>query len=243
MPQSFAEQLRSIPMSPSLGQSLERAHRSARDQSHRFVTLEHLLLALTEDAEAGLILQAANVDLSRLGTDVSGYLGRLMEDMRAEPGIEPRPGGELLRVLKAAASAAQQSRRRQIDGAIVLAAIVGDGKSPAAGMLKALGMTFEEAIRALQRANTKARLQPSPKAAAPSRAKARDALSGDEASAGARAAPAPAPGSEPPPAAKSAEERLAAARARIQLRAAAAARPEASAKTPAAPAEGPAMPA
>ena len=99
MPQSFAEQLRSIPMSPSLGQSLERAHRSARDQSHRFVTLEHLLLALTEDAEAGLILRAANVDLARLGTDVSGYLGRLMEDMRAEPGWEPRPDGELLRVL------------------------------------------------------------------------------------------------------------------------------------------------
>ena len=62
-------------------------------------------------------------------------------------------------MLQAAASAAQQSRRRQIDGAIVLAAIVGDGKSPAAGMLKAHGMTFEEAIRALQRANTQARLK------------------------------------------------------------------------------------
>src|ERR1700680_4187829 len=167
MPQSFAEQLRSIPMSPNLGQSLERAHLSARDQSHRLVTLEHLLLALTEDAEAALILQSANVDLARLGTDVSGYLGRLMEDMRAEPGAEPRPDAELLRVLQAAASAAQQSRRKQIDGAIVLAAIVGDANSPAAGMLKALGMTFEEAIRALQRANTKARLHPPPKAAAP----------------------------------------------------------------------------
>ena len=68
-------------------------------------------------------------------------------------------------MLQAAASAAQQSRRKQIDGAIVLAAIVGDGKSPAAGLLKALGMTFEEAIRALQRANTKARLKPLAKAA------------------------------------------------------------------------------
>src|SRR5436190_272312 len=123
MPQSFADQLRSIPMSPNLGQSLERAHRCARDQSHRLVTLEHLLLALTEDAEAALVLQAA-------------------------------------------ASAAQQSRRKQIDGAIVLAAIVGDAKSPAAGLLKALGMTFEEAIRALQRANTKARLKPLAKASA-----------------------------------------------------------------------------
>src|SRR5256714_7803507 len=166
MPQSFADQLRSIPMSPNLGQSLERAHRCARDQSHRLVTLEHLLLAVTGDAEAALILRPANVALARLGTDVSGYLGRLLEDMRAEPGAEPRPDPELLRVLQAAASAAQQSRRKQIDGAIVLAAIVGDGKSPAAGQLKALGMTFEEAIRALQRANTKARLKPLAKAPA-----------------------------------------------------------------------------
>src|SRR5262245_9375074 len=144
MPQSFAEELRSIPMSSNLGQSLERAHRFAREQQHRLVTLEHLLLALTEDPEAGLILQSANIDLGRLGTDVSGYLGRLLEDMRANGAVEPRPDSELLRVLQAAASAAQQSKRRQIDGAIVLAAIVGDGKSPAAGLLKALGMTFEE---------------------------------------------------------------------------------------------------
>ncbi|HSR81438.1 MAG TPA: Clp protease N-terminal domain-containing protein [Hyphomicrobiaceae bacterium] len=248
MPQSFAEQLRSIPMSPSLGQSLERAHRSARDQSHRFVTLEHLLLALTEDAEAGLILQAANVDLARLGTDVSGYLGRLMEDMRAEPGWEPRPDGELLRVLQAAASAAQQSRRRQIDGAIVLAAVVGDGKSPAAGLLKALGMTFEEAIRALQRANTRARLKPlvKPSSASPAEASLPPAPVGGEPQNG-RELPVtqPAPASAQPPATQSADEILAAARARIQKRSLAGARAEGalSPEPPSAPFPSPTPPA
>src|SRR5215470_739088 len=233
MPQSFAEQLRSIPMSPSLGQSLERAHRCARDQSHRLVTLEHLLLALTEDAEAALILQSANVDLARLSTDVSGYLGRLLEDMRAEPGAEPRPDAELLRVLQAAASAAQQSRRKQIDGAIVLAAIVGDGKSPAAGLLKALGMTFEEAIRALQRANTKARLKPLAKASAsvgspPAAPSAASPASADHAAAPAdpgdgHELPITEPSTVPQSAAtQSADEILAAARARIQKRSAAA---------------------
>ncbi len=234
MPQTFAEQLRSIPMSPNLGQSLERAHRCARDQAHRLVTLEHLLLALTEDAEAALILQSANVDLARLGTDVSGYLGRLMEDMRAEPGMEPRPDAELLRVLQAAASAAQQSKRKQIDGAIVLAAIVGDGKSPAAGLLKALGMTFEEAIRALQRANTKARLKPLAKAASVSgEAPAMSAAGPAPDDAGpslAASLPDPSedvPVTEPastipqPLGAQSADEILAAARARIQKRSAA----------------------
>lgn len=160
MPQVLAEEFKTIPMSPNLGQSLERAHAAAREQSHRFVLLEHLLFALTEDPEASLILQSANVDPVGLGADVSRYLSGLGDDIRATDGGEARPDTELLRVLQAAASAAQQSKRRQIDGAIVLAAIVGDGKSPAAGLLKAHGMTFEEAIRALQRANTKARLRP-----------------------------------------------------------------------------------
>ena len=159
MPQPFADQFKSIPMSSTLGESLERAHGFARDQGHRAVTLEHLLLAFTEDTDASSVLQASNVDLVRLGTDVSGYLGRLLEDMRAENGAEPLTDPELLRVLHAAVQAAQQSRRRQIDGAIVLAAVVGDGKSPAAGLLKAHGLTFEEAIRALQKANAKANAQ------------------------------------------------------------------------------------
>lgn len=157
MPQAFAEQFRSIAMSPSLAQSLERAHGFAREQAHRAVLLEHLLLALTEDPDAAIVLKASNVDVVKLGTDVSGYLGRLLEDMRAEDGAEPRPDAELLRVMQAAGQAAQQSRRRQIDGAIVLAAVVGDGKSPAAGLLKAHGLTFEEAIRALQKASAQLR--------------------------------------------------------------------------------------
>jgi neural Wiskott-Aldrich syndrome protein len=156
MPQSLAEQLKSIQMSPKLGESLERAHQFAREQSHRAVLLEHLLLALTEDPDAAAVMQASSVDLLRLGTDVSGYLGRMLEDARVPAGVEPRPDGELLRVMQAAGQAAQQSRRRQIDGAIVLAAIVGDGKSPAAGLLKSHGLTFEEAIRALQKANATA---------------------------------------------------------------------------------------
>lgn len=173
MPQVLAEEFKTIPMSPNLGQSLERAHAAAREQSHRFVLLEHLLFALTEDPEASLILQSANVDPARLGADVSSYLGGLGVELRATDDGEARPDTELLRVLQAAASAAQQSKRRQIDGAIVLAAIVGDGKSPAAGLLKTHGMTFEEAIRALQRANTKARLKPIAKPqAAPSQAQA-----------------------------------------------------------------------
>src|SRR5262245_24771456 len=227
MPQVFADEFKSFPISAELGESLERAHRFAREQAHRLVTLEHLLLALTEDADATTMLAAASVDLGRLSADVSGYLGGLLEDMRGATQTELRPDADLMRVLRAATTAAQQSRRRQIDGAIVLAAMVGDAKSAAAGLLKALGLTFEGAIRALQRTHAQPRVKPAPATRAPGWAPgSTSARAGAVASLDHRAAATAemaAPQASPDvPLATSAEEFLAAARARIQQRAAAA---------------------
>src|SRR5215470_1461430 len=116
MPQAFADEFKSFPISGQLGESLERARRFAREQSHRLVTLEHLLLALTEDSEATVMLEAANIDLARLRADVSAYLGGLLEDMRAQGEATLAPDADLLRVLKAATTAAQQSRWRHRPG-------------------------------------------------------------------------------------------------------------------------------
>ena len=141
-----------IPMSPFLKATLVRAADYATAQMHRDVTLEHLLLALAEDPEASIVLKSSQVDIQRLMSDVSGYLGRI--DDRVEGSDPPAAAisGDLRRILEASAAAAGQGRRREINGAIVLAAIVGDAKSPAAHMLRSQGLTFEQAIRALQQA-------------------------------------------------------------------------------------------
>jgi hypothetical protein len=151
MAQSYAQALSAVPRSQGLAATFARAFEYARAQAHRSVTLEHLLLALAEDPDAVAVLQASQIDLGRLSGDVSGHLGRL-ED-RVEPGhpVAPAADPDLLRILDYAAAAARQSRRREINGAIVLAAIVGDGKSTSANILRAQGLTFEAAIRALQR--------------------------------------------------------------------------------------------
>lgn len=235
MPQDFAEQMRSVPMTSNLGESLDRAQSFARAQQHRAVLLEHLLLALTEDPEASTVLRTCNVDVDRLGTDASVYLGRLMEDMRADEGEEPSADQELIKVLQAAGQAAQQSKRRQIDGAIVLAAIVGDGKSPAAGLLESHGLTFDDAIRALQKAKAQARSRqfdsggpapsppaevelPPPRVEKPSLAASAEAVGVHSAGGG-----------------QSADEILAAARVRIQKRATTDAKKPAAASPPAQP--------
>lgn len=192
----IVDDLGRIPMSQHLAATLARAASYADAQQHPEVTLEHLLLALTEDQDAAGVLRSSNVDLARLAGDVATHIGQIQDrrDVNGPPQVLISP--DLKRILEAAAAAARQGRRGEINGAIVLAAIVGDGKSTAANLLRVQGLTFEQAIRALQRAaSTQA---PRPDAAPPQPQR-----------------PAAAPGST-----GSTEDILATARERVQSRSA-----------------------
>jgi hypothetical protein len=148
MTQPFADALTWVPKSRALGATLGRAHDLARAKSHAEVTLEHLLLALIEDPDASAVLLAANVDLLALNQSVAAYI-------EAQPGgvaEMPAAAAGLTAILEYAVAAARQSRRSEINGAIVLAAVVGEGKSEAARMLLAGGLTFAQAVQALKRA-------------------------------------------------------------------------------------------
>ena len=160
-----ADDLSRIAMSSNLSATVARGADYARQQGHFEVTLEHMLLALCEDPDAGLVLAASNIDLEQLRGEVANYLGG-REPIPQPQGGTPAVSADLRRILDAAAAAARGGRRREINGAIVLAAIVGDGKSPAAHLLRDQGLTFEGAIKALQRA---------PKTAPPSRPAATNA--------------------------------------------------------------------
>lgn len=153
MGSDIADQLAPIPMSPTLGQTLTRAAQYAQEQSHTEVALDHLLLALTEDEDARQVMASSGVEIAGLQTDVSQQIGRI--DARLQPSESPTVtiSEELRRVLNAAAVAARAGRRTMIDGAIVLAAIIGDAKTTAAGLLRAHGLTFDVAINVIRQAN------------------------------------------------------------------------------------------
>lgn len=154
MPVSFAEQFSGVEKSHGLAVSLERAFDYARQGEREQVALEHLLLALTEDKEAIAVLDACNVSIDRLRTDVAGYLGRLGGG--AAKDSEPVADAIMLRTIKHAEAAAKQSGRAKLTGAIVLAAIVGEGTSNAATLLQGQGLTFQGALAALQAASSAA---------------------------------------------------------------------------------------
>ncbi len=218
----IVDDLGRIPMSPYLTATLTRAADYATAQSHREVTLEHLLLALAEDPEATIVLKSSNIDLPRLTAEVSDYLGR--SDDRIDPASTQTIAisADLRRILEAAAAAAKQGRRREINGAIVLAAIVGDGRSTAAHLLRVQGLTFEEAIRALQRATPAPQpQQPAPPQQAPTPAPAPRREPEFEPEPELEADPVTELGAPPPPdltRPASTEEILASARERLQSR-------------------------
>ncbi len=85
------------------------------------------------------MLRSSNVDLARLAGEVSTHIGQI--EVRRDPNGSGQVliSSDLKRILEAAAAAARQGRRPEINGAIVLAAIVGDGKSTAAHLLRVQG--------------------------------------------------------------------------------------------------------
>lgn len=139
-----------IPMSPILAATLSRAYDVAAGAGAPEVSLEHVLLALCDDVEAVAVLDASRVAIDQLYSEVVGYLNQTHVPNQGD-GV-PKASADVSRIIEAAAAAARGGRRRDITGAIVLAAIVGDGRSVAAQILQALGLTFDEAIKALQRA-------------------------------------------------------------------------------------------
>jgi len=52
--------------SKDLELTIGQCYKSAREQRHEFMTVEHLLLALLDNASATTVLRACNVDLERL---------------------------------------------------------------------------------------------------------------------------------------------------------------------------------
>ena len=140
-----------VKTSPNLTLSLSRATDHARELHQPIVTIEHLLLALTEDPDATGSLEACGVDLARLKTDIASFVSKTAATADTSQFVdEPRQSPQLRGMIDQAAEAAREARRQEINSFIVLAAIVGQEKSDAAAILQSHGFTFNEAIAALK---------------------------------------------------------------------------------------------
>jgi ATP-dependent Clp protease ATP-binding subunit ClpA len=112
-------------LSPTLEQTLRRAFAHATELRHEHVTLEHLLLALTEDQDAVVLMRAHKINVDRMRRELAD--GMLPGDGSSvgSDGSGARPTAGFTRLLQTAALRAQ-ARRRDATGGDVAEPIFAD---------------------------------------------------------------------------------------------------------------------
>ncbi len=110
-------------LSRNLEKSLRRALALANAKQHEYATLEHLLMALTEDPDAMAVMKACAVDLDKLRLVLGQYLEHEMSGLIVEAGTDAKPTAGLQRVIQRAAIHVQSSGRHEVTGANVLVAL------------------------------------------------------------------------------------------------------------------------
>jgi ATP-dependent Lon protease len=130
-----------IPSAPTFETTRRRAIASATQRNHRYATLEHLLLALIDDADASAVLRACNADLAALKADLLGFLGSERENLFVAPGTEARPSPAFRRVADRAQVQAREVGRATVTGADALLGLFPETDSPAARLLDKQGLS------------------------------------------------------------------------------------------------------
>nr|WP_235986144.1 ATP-dependent Clp protease ATP-binding subunit ClpA [Paracoccus aerius] len=128
-------------------QAIHQALALANEHRHELATLEHLLLALTEEPDAVKVMRACNVDLDELRKLLIDFieddLSTLITDVE---GSEAVPTAAFQRVIQRAAIHVQSSGRQEVTGANVLVAIFAERESNAAFFLQEMDMTRYDAV-------------------------------------------------------------------------------------------------
>ncbi len=130
---------------PVIDKELQETLRKAFDRAglmrHEFVTLEHLLLALTEDPNASKALRACGADLRRLRHKLEEFMQDRLSRVPESVTVEPRQTLAVERVLQRAAIHAISSEMKTIDGSNVLVQVLKEDESFAAFVLQEAGVT------------------------------------------------------------------------------------------------------
>ncbi|HXV74050.1 MAG TPA: AAA family ATPase, partial [Sphingomonadales bacterium] len=133
--------------SKHLEETLRRALGEAKRRRHEYVTLEHLLFALTEDQDAAAVMKACGVDLGVLKSDLASYLDDVLDDIVVdEPGVEATPTAGFQRVVQRAVLHVQSSGRKETTGANLLVALFSERESFAVYFLERQDMTRLDAV-------------------------------------------------------------------------------------------------
>ncbi len=128
-------------LSKSLEDALRRAIQLATERNHQYATLEHLLLALTDEQDAAAVMRACGVDLEVLKEALTSFIDEDLDELIVARVKQAEPTTAFHRVVQRALMHVQSSGRAEVTGANVLVAIFAERESNAAYFLQEQDMT------------------------------------------------------------------------------------------------------
>jgi hypothetical protein len=135
-----------LPQSAYLTATIARAISAAQHRSHRYVTLEHLLLALLDDPDALALFEAARTDVVGLRAAAAETVTHNLATLYTPGTFDLRASYKVERVLQSASDDARRIGCVEMDGAFVAAALFHEIDSPAGALLKQHNFTFHAAM-------------------------------------------------------------------------------------------------
>ena len=133
-------------LSRSLEQALHHAIKLASERHHEYATLEHLLLALMDDADASQVMKACNVGMDALKKSVQKYIDEDLSTLVLDDSEEAKPTTGFQRVVQRAVLHVQNSGRDEVTGANVLVALFTERESHAVYFLQEQNMNRLDAM-------------------------------------------------------------------------------------------------
>jgi len=115
--------------SKELELSISQAYQEARESRHEFLTVEHMLLALLDNASALSILSACGADVAGLEKDLRKILEDTVPLLEGEDSRDTQPTIGFQRVLQRALYHVQSAGKDEVLGANVLVAIFSEKDS------------------------------------------------------------------------------------------------------------------
>src|SRR5690606_38692686 len=109
-------------LSKPLEITLHKALGIAKHYRHEYATLEHLLLALSEDPDAAAVMRGCGINIPELRRSVTDFLENDLTSLVVDELEESKPTAGFQRVVHRAAIHVQSAGKHEVTGANVLVA-------------------------------------------------------------------------------------------------------------------------
>src|SRR5438105_4521102 len=122
-------------LTKELQAALYAAFAEAQRRRHEYLTLEHVLYAMTIDTDARKILRALGIDIAELQADLEQFFAESVDALPPGKEPEPRQTPTFQRVLQRATVQMQAAGKEEVDTGSLLAAFFREPASHATYLL------------------------------------------------------------------------------------------------------------